>query len=212
MFPCVEVESIIKYEFKDKEILKRAFTHSSLGSENNERLEFLGDSVLGYIVTCIIFDKYKLREGDLTKLRSNIVCEKNLSKTIYALNLDKYILLGNSYKGKPSRAMCCDLCEAIIGAIYLDSNHSVELAKKFIENFVSFDVEREIDYKTTFQEKVQITMGNEIVYQTVQIGGTDNNPIFESKLILNGKIVATATGKNKREAEQNSAKIALENK
>lgn len=199
-----EIESIIDYTFKDKTLLKLAFTHRSYNNfVNNEKLEFLGDSVLGFIVTNILFNSDS-NEGELTRERARIVCEDNLNMCIEKLGVEKYLISKNLIV---SKAVKCDLCEAIIGAMYLDSG-LIE-CEKFIRRFVNFDIAEQIDYKTALQEFIQRGGKNTIVYKTYQKDGTLHNPVFETVLSIEDKIIATATGANKRLAEQAAANVAL---
>lgn len=201
---CSEVEKIIDYHFSSPDLLTLAFTHRSYDNLNsNEKLEFLGDSVLGFVVTNILYNS-NMNEGQLTRERSKIVCEENLSKTITSLGLEKFIICKNLVV---SSAIKCDLCEAIIGAIYLDGG--LESSKKFIEKFISFDVKTQKDFKTELQELVQQGGKNTIIYQTKQIAGTMNDPVFETNLFIDDKLVSTACGKSKRIAEQAAAQEAL---
>lgn len=199
-----EVEKIIDYKFKNIDLLKLAFTHCSFDNVNsNEKLEFLGDSVLGFIVTNLLFNSER-NEGQLTRERAKIVCEENLSKTIIKLNLDKFIISKNLIV---SNSIRCDLCEAIIGAIYLDGG--LECSEKFVKSFISFNVEKQKDFKTELQELIQQSGRNTIVYDTYQTAGTMNEPVFETKLFIDKKLISTACGKSKRIAEQAAAETAL---
>ncbi len=201
---CFEVEKIIDYKFKNPDLLNLAFTHCSFDNVNsNEKLEFLGDSVLGFIVTNILYNSDR-NEGQLTRERAKIVCEDNLSRTIDKLNLEQFIISKNLVV---SKSIKCDLCEAIIGAIYLDGG--LECAKKFVESFVSFDVEQKKDFNTELQELIQQSGKNTIVYKTVQTAGTMNEPVFETNLFIEEKLISTASGKSKRVAEQAAAETAL---
>ena len=200
----ISVEKIIGYCFKNKDLLVRAFTHRSFDNNlSNEKLEFLGDSVLGFVVTNILYTSDR-NEGQLTKERAKIVCEENLSKTITSLGLSDFLISKNLII---SNAIKCDLCEAIIGAIYLDSG--LDESRKFIEKFISFNVETKKDFKTELQEFVQQSGTNTIVYKTEMVAGTMNEPVFETNLYIDEKLISTEKGKSKRIAEQAAAKTAL---
>lgn len=209
MFNKDQIEVKIGYKFNDEQLLKTAFTHRSYNLKNNERLEFLGDSILNLVVTNKIFDS-NLQEGQLTKLRAKIVCEENLSKAIDKLNIAQYEIIGGSFKGEITRAMKCDLCEAIIGAIYIDSGKSFDNVVKFIYQHIDFNVEIKEDYKTQLQELVQVSGKNTIKYNTKQLPDTIHTPIFETELIIDGLSYGSKQGRNKRDAEQLIAKEAVE--
>ena len=206
-----EIEKIIGYEFKNKELLITAFTHSSYSKSSNERLEFLGDSVWQIIVSTYLFNKTTFDEGVLSKYRAKIVCEQNLFRTISKLGLDKYLIVGESFKSLPTKSMSADLCESIIGAIYLDSGNLIK-AKEFIFNNIDLDMDFITDYKTALQEIVQ-GLGKttqDIRYNTIKIESATNNEFcFESKVYICDVLYGSGIGKTKKEAEQNSAKEAM---
>lgn len=209
MFNKNEIEIKIGYKFNNEKLLKTAFTHRSFSTNNNERLEFLGDSLLNLIVTSKIFDS-NLQEGQLTKLRAQIVCEENLSKVIDKLDIAKYEIIGASFKGSITRAMKCDLCEAVIGAIYLDSGKNLESVNNFIYSHINFDIQILQDYKTQLQELVQVNGKNTIKYDTKQLPNTIHAPVFETELIIDGISYGLRQGNSKRDAEQAVAKDAVE--
>ena len=209
MFDVELIETRINYKFNNKELLKLAFTHRSYNTKNNERLEFLGDSLLNLVVTNKIFSS-DLHEGELTKLRAKIVCEENLAKSIDKLDIARYEILGGSFKGEITRAMKCDLCEAIIGAIYIDSDKNFDCVTKFICEYVDFNVELQEDYKTKLQELIQVSGRNTIKYDTKQLPNTIHSPVFETILTIDGVCYGSKRGINKREAEQSIAKEAVE--
>lgn len=218
-----EFEKQIGYEFKNKELLVKALTHTSYAYENNvesnEKLEFLGDSILEFISSKYLFNKYNnLKEGEMTKVRATVVCEESLYKVALKHNFSDFLNLGKSESSNQanlSKAILADSVEALIAAIYLDSN--LENAEKFIiENLkqaikvASEDVGNK-DYKTVLQEKLQIHGNVVIKYSIISETGPDHNKSFESKVECNGKVLGTGKGKNKKASEMMAAKNALEN-
>ena len=216
-FNYSKIEQIIGYKFQDKSLLKTAFTHSSYANENrcksNERLEFFGDSVLGFVVTKKLYNEFKLSEGELSKFRQKLVSEQPLSFIIEELGLDKFILKGKgeSRNKFDSKSIKADLFEAVAGAICKDSD--IKSAEIFIlknlesvfKSYVGhYDFE---DSKTKLQEKF---VGDKIIYNTRKV---DHKGFFEYKctLKLNGQVVGTGTGHNKKSAEMNAASYALKN-
>jgi ribonuclease III len=213
-----EIENIIGYHFKDKSILLEAFTHSSYSSEhggnNNEKIEFLGDSVIGLIIADELFSKYRdsnFNEGTLTKIKARNVCNKDLSNTIDKLGLLNYLRLGNSMATKDiSLKVKGDLCESIIGAIYFDSK-DLKTTADFINKYINFELEEIVDSKTKLQELLQEKHDKLPIYKTTKINDSDDKPIFECQLFIDDKLVASSNGSSKKQAEQNTAKIVLEN-
>lgn len=212
------LESKINYVFNDKTLLVRALTHSSFDSENSyEKLEFLGDSILGFSVAEYLYNNYPLREGDLSKIRAKIVSAKELCKVANSLKLSQFVRLGNSYSNMQiSYNILADMVESIIASIYLDSG-DISLSKKFIYDYIIISYENitniinaNMDYKTLLQEKYQSQGVCDIEYVTVSSTGKSNDMTFTVELRISGSAVSTATGKSKREAEQKCAKIALE--
>ncbi|OPJ55626.1 ribonuclease III [Alkalithermobacter paradoxus] len=218
-------EKKIKYSFKNKEYIIEALTHSSYANESkhlnikhNERLEFLGDSVLGIIVSHHLFvDQNKLPEGELTKLRANIVCEESLSEAANKLNLGQYLLLGKGEEatgGRERISNLADAFEAVIGAIYLDSG--MENARKFIMETMSEIIDNSIkgkvfrDYKTHLQEVLQSKNGEKISYELVEEFGPDHNKKFLMQVKVGENVLGLGEGKTKKEAEQKAAKEALQ--
>ena len=218
-----ELEKSIGYEFKNKELLKNALTHTSYAYENNvesnEKLEFLGDSILEFLSSKYLFNNYKnLKEGEMTKVRATVVCEESLHKIALKHNFSDFLYLGkseSSNKANLSKAILADSVEAIIAAIYLDSN--LEKAEEFIVK--NFEESIKIasknvgikDYKTVLQERLQIHGNVEIKYTILNESGPDHNKIFESKVECNGKLLGTGTGKTKKASEMAAAKSALDN-
>ncbi len=218
-----EFEKNIGYEFKNKKFLRKALTHTSYAYENNvesnEKLEFLGDSILEFISSKFLFNEYrKLKEGEMTKVRATVVCEDSLYKVALKHNFSDFLNLGKSESANQanlSKAILADSVEAVIAAIYLDSN--LENAEKFIiENLseaiqVASEHVGTKDYKTVLQEKLQINGNVNIKYNIINEIGPDHDKIFESKVECNGKVLGTGTGRNKKASEMMAAKNALEN-
>lgn len=215
-------EDIIKYKFKNKEYILEALTHSSYSNENkaysfNERLEFLGDSVLGIVISDYLFkNETKLPEGELTKLRANIVCEESLSDVAKEINLGRHILLGRGEEatgGRERSSILADAFEAVIAAIYLDGG--IEEAKVFVLDHMKEIIQDSIkgrifrDYKTHLQEVVQSQGESNITYNLVEEIGPDHNKRFVMQVKLNDEVLGRGEGKSKKEAEQSAAKQAL---
>jgi ribonuclease-3 len=214
-----EFEEKIGYSFKDKALLELALTHSSYANENklkknNERFEFLGDSVLGFVTAEYLFSEYKNRpEGEMTKLRAAVVCEKSLFRFAEQIDLGKYILLGRgeeSTGGRNRPSVVSDAFEAVVAAIYLDGG--IEEVKPYILRFIKEAVKREAsfkDNKSLLQEEIQKIKGNTLTYEEVGEEGPDHDKTFIFKVSLNGEVIGEGKGKSKKEAEQNAAGIAL---
>lgn len=217
------LEEKLGYSFKNPELLRTALTHSSYANENrhegvcNERLEFLGDAVLGLIVARYLYLSFpQLNEGKMTRLRSELVCEKNLDEVAAKLELGSYLRLGKGEEnggGRTRPSILADAVEATLAAIYLDGG--MEEAEKFINTFIinvfkSGETEYEGDYKTELQELIQRTNGQRLEYKLVRESGPDHSKVFEIAVKLNGEELATGTGKSKKLAEQMAAKAALE--
>ena len=214
-----EFEEKLGYSFKDKSLLELALTHSSFANENklkknNERFEFLGDSVLGFVTAEYLFTEFKNRpEGEMTKLRAAVVCEKSLFKFAEQIDLGKYILLGrgeDSTGGRNRPSVVSDAFEAIIAAIYIDGG--MEAVKPYILRFIKDAVKRETsfkDNKSLLQEEIQKVKGNSLAYEEVGEEGPDHDKTFVFRVKLNGEIIGKGKGKSKKEAEQNAAGNAL---
>lgn len=214
-----EFEEKLGYSFKDKSLLELALTHSSFANENklkknNERFEFLGDSVLGFVTAEYLFTEFKNRpEGEMTKLRAAVVCEKSLFKFAEQIDLGKYILLGRGEDGTGGRnrpSVVSDAFEAIIAAIYIDGG--MEAVKPYILRFIKDAVKRETsfkDNKSLLQEEIQKVKGNSLAYEEVGEEGPDHDKTFVFRVKLNGEIIGEGKGKSKKEAEQNAAGNAL---
>ena len=217
-----KVEKSIKYIFKNKELLKKALTHTSYAYENktesNEKLEFLGDSILEFISSKYLYKNYtNLKEGEMTKVRATVVCEESLYKVAKVHNFSDFLYLGKSEQkmgGKKRPAILADSVEAVIAAIYLDGG--IEEAEKFIIENLKDEIEvatkhvGDRDYKTVLQEKLQKNGDVKIEYDIIKEEGPDHNKKFEAQVSCDGKILAKGKGKSKKEAHMNAAKKALE--
>lgn len=214
-------ENNIGYSFKNKSLLKEALTHTSYAYENkvksNERLEYLGDSILEFVISEYLFLKYdNLSEGEMTKVRANVVCEDSLYEIAKRHNFSDFLLLGKSEKHSQNskKAIMADSVEAVIAAIFLDSD--VEYAKKFIIDNLKDFVEiasKNVgmkDYKTVLQEKLQVHGEVKIKYVVLKEEGPDHDKTFIVEVSCDDKVLATGKGKNKKHAEMEAAKNALQ--
>lgn len=218
-----KVEENIGYVFQDKNLLKKAFTHTSYAYENktesNEKLEFLGDSILEFISSKYLYNHYpELKEGEMTKVRATVVCEKSLYQIAKLHGFSDFLYLGKSERkigGKDRPAILADSVEAVIAAIYLDGG--IDQAEKFIIDNLKDEIEQatkhvgDRDYKTVLQEKLQVNGEVEIKYEIIKEEGPDHNKKFEAQVKCNGKILAKGEGSSKKEAHMSAAKKALEN-
>lgn len=214
-------ENNIGYSFKNKNLLKEALTHTSYAYENkvksNERLEYLGDSILEFVISEYLFLKYNnLSEGEMTKVRANVVCEDSLYEIAKRHNFSDFLLLGKSEKHSQNskKAIMADSVEAVIAAIFLDSD--VEYTKKFIIDNLKDFVEiasKNVgmkDYKTVLQEKLQVHGEVKIKYVVLKEEGPDHDKTFIVEVSCDDKFLATGKGKNKKHAEMEAAKNALQ--
>ncbi|WP_314117978.1 ribonuclease III [Peptostreptococcus stomatis] len=214
-------EEKIGYEFKDKTYIQTALTHSSFANEHkefnyNERLEFLGDSVLGLVVSDYLFRaRNDLPEGKLTRLRANVVCEESLSAVARKINLGDHLFLGKGEKtsgGSDRDSILADATEAVIAAIYLDGGF--DQAKDFILSNLRDTIAKNIDgnifrdYKTILQEIIQGNNGK-ISYKLVGESGPDHDKEFEMQVKCGQDTIGIGKGKNKKEAEKEAARDAL---
>lgn len=219
-----EFQEKINYNFNEIYLLNKALTHSSYANEfkskkilYNERLEFLGDSVLGLVVSDYIFNNYKvLPEGELTKIRALSVCEPSLAKRSIKLKVGEYLLLGKGEEATGGRnriSILSDAFEAIIGSIYLDGG--MDAAKEFIlDNLlgtIKGAVKGEVllDYKTELQEIIQKNPNSNIKYNVIKEEGPDHNKKFYVEVLNNEIVLGNGEGSSKKEAEQDAAKHAL---
>ena len=214
-------ENNIGYSFENKDLLKEALTHTSYAYENkvksNERLEYLGDSILEFVISEYLFLEYNnLSEGEMTKVRANVVCEDSLYEIAKRHNFSDFLLLGKSEKHSQNskKAIMADSVEAVIAAIFLDSD--VEYAKKFIIDNLKDFVEiasKNVgmkDYKTVLQEKLQVHGEVKIKYVVLKEEGPDHDKTFIVEVSCDDKFLATGKGKNKKHAEMEAAKNALQ--
>jgi ribonuclease-3 len=219
-----KLEKVINYTFRKKKNLLLALTHSSYANENkseklvcNERLEFLGDTVLNMIISESIYFKYpNLSEGEMTKYRANVVREASLVKCAENINIGEYLLLGKGEENTGGRArtsILSDAVEALIGAIYLDGG--IDNAREFIlyqmGKFVEDSIRGTIfmDYKTQLQEIVQKNNEQKIIYEIIHESGPDHKKVFVSQVKLDEKVLGTGKGRTKKEAEQMAAKSSV---
>ena len=217
------LEQKLNYKFNNKKLLQNALTHSSYANEvrngitSNERLEFLGDSVLSIIVAEYLFLHYKsIPEGELTKLRASLVCEKTLCKFSMELELGKFLKLGKGEDkggGRERDSILADAFEALLAAIYLDGG--MEVATKHVLRFVIPEIEDKNqhtfnDYKTALQEIIQRNPEEYVTYVLKGESGPDHDKVFEVEVHLNSNVIGRGKGKNKKQAEQMAAKQALE--
>ena len=219
------LEESLGYQFHDPALLEEALRHSSYANEHrgdnvfsNERLEFLGDSVLGFVTAEYLFAKHPTApEGELTRIRALLVCEDSLHEVAQRLKLGEYLKLGHgeeSCGGRTRPSILADATEAVFAAVYLDGG--IRAASELIHR-VLLDKEREEtaeakrrDYKTKLQELVQRTPNQVITYRLIGEQGPDHDKVFSFAVLLNDTVVGTGEGRSKKEAEQMAAKDALE--
>lgn len=211
----------IGYTFHNVSLLEKALTHSSFANEGHsqtehyERLEFLGDSVLGFITARYLYEKDRGPEGELTKLRAAVVCEKALCSYSKQLGLGQYMRLGRGemHSGGAERpSILADMYEAVLAAIYLDGG--MEPAEQFVLRFIIPEAETQRrrqfkDYKTALQEIVQQNPGERLEYVLSGESGPDHNKSFVSEVHLNSNVIGVGRGRSKKESEQQAAREAL---
>ena len=218
-----ELENAIGYRFHNISLLQNALAHSSYANERwhdslkrNERLEFLGDSILGMVVADHLYRNFANRpEGELTRMRADMVCEKALAQVANQIGLGEHLLLGKGEEqggGRGRDSILADAVESIIAACYLDGG--MEAAKAFISRFVLVNVPvsrlTNADYKTALQELVQQKRNQVLTYTMVGESGPDHDKRFEVELTLNGQVVGHGIGSSKKRAEQDAARNAME--
>ncbi|MCM1006931.1 MAG: ribonuclease III [Ruminococcus flavefaciens] len=216
------LEEKIGYKFKNKNLIEQALSHSSYANErkqpggSNERLEFLGDSVLSIVVSDFLYKNLNVAEGELTKMRASLVCEKSLHIFAKQINLGDYLHLGKGEEntgGRERPSILADAFEAVIAAIYLDGG--MEAAAKHILHFMPEDIHHFVkpafsDFKTVLQEIVQKNPEEKVEYVLIGEEGPDHNKRFVVEVRLNSQVIGKGSGRSKKEAEQLAAKEALE--
>ena len=226
--PIEGLENTIGYTFNNKNIIKKALTHSSYANEQkahnkrsklecNERLEFLGDSVLSLITSEYLYAQYSENpEGYLTKLRASLVCSKSLASFANQIELGKYLLLGKGEEenGRTNPKILENAFEALLAYIYIDSGNSKETVSKFLLPILIAQTQEILkneitgDYKTALQQFVQSIGKDKLQYFCVGESGPDHAKIFDVEVRLNSNVIGKGSGKTKREAEQLAAKEA----
>ena len=220
-----ELEKKLNYTFRDRGLLSEALSHSSYANEHrsahlrsNERLEFLGDSVLGFVTAEFLFTQHPdLQEGDLTRIRAALVCEQSLYEVARKLDLGRYLKLGRGEEsggGRQRTSILADATEAVFAAVYLDGGIGAasDLIHRCLLDAEKEEVveERRRDYKTALQELVQRQADQVLTYHMTGEAGPDHDKTFQAEVQLNGSAVGTGSGHSKKEAEQAAAKAALE--
>ena len=216
-----ELEQKLEYSFQDKRLLLTALTHSSYANEHrcasNERLEFVGDSVLGMVTATYLYRTFPdWPEGKMTKLRAELVCEQSLWEVADKLGLGRCLRLGKGEAlsgGRERHSILADCVEAVIAAMYLDGG--IEPAKAFIDAHILSKLAADgaalaRDWKTQLQELVQQTPGRSVSYEMIGESGPDHRKLFTAAVLLEGSRIGTGEGATKKEAEQMAAKSALE--
>ena len=218
-----DLEAAIGYRFKNISLLQNALAHSSYANErwhdslkSNERLEFLGDSILGMVTAEYLYRNFPDRpEGDLTRMRADMVCERALAVVADRIDLGRHLLLGNGEEtggGRHRDSILADAVESVIAACFLDGG--MESARQFINTFVLTEVPvkklRNADYKTALQELVQQKKNQILSYAMVGESGPDHDKQFRVEVSLNGRVVGEGIGSSKKRAEQAAAKTAME--
>lgn len=218
-----DLELAIGYQFKNITLLQNALAHSSFANErwhdslkSNERLEFLGDSVLGMVVAEFLYCNYPNRpEGELTRMRADMVCETSLAKVANLLGLGQHMLLGHGEEqggGRGRASILADAVESVIAAMFLDGGMGP--AKAFIAKFILCNVPEKrlsnADYKTALQELVQQKKNQVITYEMTGESGPDHDKHFSVRVLLNGEPIGAGEGTSKKRAEQDAARAALE--
>ena len=218
-----DLEAAIGYKFKNIALLQNALAHSSYANErwhnslmSNERLEFLGDSILGMCVAEYLYCTFPDRpEGELTRMRADMVCEQTLANVAGRIGLGEHLLLGKGEEqggGRTRNSILADAVESVIAASFLDGGMGA--AKQFIQKFILVEVPvkklHNIDYKTSLQELVQQKKNQVLSYALVGESGPDHDKHFEVEVSLNGKVVGLGSGSSKKRAEQDAARVAIE--
>ena len=218
-----QLETAIGYRFQNITLLQNALAHSSYANErwhnslqSNERLEFLGDSILGMTVADYLYRNFPDRlEGELTRMRADMVCERSLAKIAHQIGLGEYLLLGKGEEqggGRNRDSILADAVESVIAACYLDGgmDAAVGFIRRYVLNNVPVERMKHVDYKTALQELVQQKRNQTMVYRLTGESGPDHDKKFCVELTLNGEVVGTGIGTSKKRAEQDAARAALE--
>jgi ribonuclease-3 len=218
-----DLEEAIGYRFRNLSLLQNALSHSSYANEryhdslmSNERLEFLGDSILGMLVADHLYRNFPDRpEGELTRMRADMVCERTLAKVANGLNLGEHLLLGKGEEqggGRNRNSILADAVESVIAACYLDGG--MDAAVQFVQKFILVNVPvtrmHNMDYKTALQERVQQKKNQVLAYRLVGESGPDHDKQFAVEVTLNGNVVGSGVGSSKKRAEQDAARVAIE--
>ena len=217
-----DLETAIGYRFRNISLLQNALTHSSYANErwhnsllSNERLEFLGDSVLGMLVAEYLYRTFPDRpEGELTRMRADMVCEKTLANVANSIGLGEHLMLGHGEeqsRGRTRNSILADAMESVIAACFLDGG--MEAAEDFVKRFILVEVPvkklNNADYKTALQELVQQKKNQVLAYTLIGESGPDHDKQFTVEVSLNGKAVGQGTGTSKKRAEQMAAQAAI---
>ena len=218
-----DLETAIGYRFRDIQLLQNALTHSSYANErwhnsllSNERLEFLGDSVLGMLVAEYLYKTFPDRpEGELTRMRADMVCEHTLAAVANKIGLGSHLMLGHGEErlgGRSRESILADATESVIAACFLDGG--LAAAQQFVQKFILVEVPvtrlNNMDYKTALQELVQQKKNQVLSYALVGQSGPDHDKQFDVAVSLNGSVVGQGSGRSKKRAEQMAAKAAME--
>lgn len=217
-----DLEAAIGYHFHNLTLLQNALAHSSYANErwhnsllSNERLEFLGDSILGMLVAEFLYRSFPDRpEGELTRMRADMVCEKTLAAVANSIHLGEHLMLGHGEEqggGRNRESILADAVESVIAACFLDGG--MDAARQFIEKFILVKVPvtqlHNVDYKTRLQELIQQKKNQTLAYALTGESGPDHDKQFTVQVSLNGKVVGSSSGKSKKRAEQDAARAAI---
>ena len=218
-----DLENAIGYTFRNIQLLQNALTHSSYANErwhnsllSNERLEFLGDSVLGMLVAEYLYKTFPDRpEGELTRMRADMVCEHTLATVANKIGLGTHLMLGHGEErlgGRSRESILADATESVIAACFLDGG--LAAAEQFVKQYILVEVPvsrpNNMDYKTALQELVQQKKNQVLSYTLVGQSGPDHDKQFDVEVSLNGTVVGSGSGRSKKRAEQMAAKAAME--
>ena len=210
-----KLEKILQYRFNNPKLLQQALTHSSVtGDEhrNYERLEFLGDRVLGMTMAHLLYNMFPNdREGTLAQRHVKLVCAEMAAKIAKQLHLDEYIMTKEAETAQGINVLC-DVCEAVIGASYRDSNieQAIAFGERTWRGMIDMDFGDQKDAKTQLQEKFHSLKHPSPVYELIDKSGSEHEPVFTIRVAFNDELFAVGSGKNKKHAEQNAAAKLLE--